>query len=323
MAEVPYQRLSDYDFFVGELDKLEPRPGVVPFEPVSPLWADGALKYRFLYLPEGETISFHENEDWDFPVGTIAIKHFAFAPDLREGDAGRDLIETRLLVKESDGIHAYEYLWNDERSDAMRDVSGDRIAVQYVDENGESVAHDYIAPNETQCGNCHTRDDEMRFLGLTTRQLNHTLDGRNTLERFADEGMFDAEIPAVGTLPALVRPSNEGEVEPRARAWLDANCAHCHRPGGGGGNSGLTLLAAEKDPTAFGVCKLPVAAGPGAGGFTYDIVPGAPAESIMIFRVSSDDSTIRMPELPVLTVDSLGLDLLTAWIDGMSPEGCE
>jgi hypothetical protein len=31
---------------------------------------------------------------------------------------------------------------------------------------------------------------------------------------------------------------------------------------------------------------------------------------------------IKMPELPTQTADPLGVELVSAWIRGMSPEGC-
>ena len=104
--------------------------------------------------------------------------------------------------------------------------------------------------------------------------------------------------------------------------WLHANCSHCHRSGGGGGDSGLVLLAWEDNPIDYGVCRSPVAAGAGAGGFEYDIDPGNPDESIMIYRVSSTDPDVKMPELPNLLPPTDGIALLTEWIAAMDHPPC-
>jgi hypothetical protein len=72
----------------------------------------------------------------------------------------------------------------------------------------------------------------------------------------------------------------------------------------------------------MGICKSPVAAGDGSGGRRADIVPGSPDESILIYRVESTDPEIKMPELPNLTPDDQGAELLRAWIESLSPQGC-
>ena len=75
-----------------------------------------------------------------------------------------------------------------------------------------------------------------------------------------------------------------GTLEQRARAWLEVNCAHCHTPGGRSWNTGLDLLASQKDPSLLGIYKTPTAAGRGTGGFMYDIVPGQPEALARVAR---------------------------------------
>jgi hypothetical protein len=160
-----------------------------------------------------------------------------------------------------------------------------------------------------------------------TPQLNRdvaTPDGTwNQLSWLAEQGVFRAPIAAPDSLPAFADPRGGAPLDDRARSYLHANCSHCHRPGGGGGPSGLVLLEWEKDPLKNGVCKAPVAAGPGTGGHDYDIVPGAPDESIMIFRMGSTDPETKMPELPNRIPDADGIELVRAWIAAMSPPGCQ
>jgi uncharacterized repeat protein (TIGR03806 family) len=322
VTETPYSWLSDYGLFEGAPRDLVPAPELWPFEPVSALWSDRALKRRQLYVPEGETIGFDDSDDWNFPVGTVAVKTFLFPRDWRKPDHELDPIETRLLVREARGFQGYVYLWNEERTDAALLLPGKRLTIEYLDEDGQPAEQKYQVPNQNQCDNCHARDDEMFLLGVHTRQLNHEIAGESPLDAFADAGLFAHALPARDELPALADPRGKAPLDERARAWLEANCAHCHRPGGGGGRSGLVLLASEDEPRAYGVCKAPVAAGTGSGGLSHDIVPGRPDESIAVFRMESDDPEVRMPELPVLTADPFGTKLVRDWIAAMTPEGC-
>jgi hypothetical protein len=42
----------------------------------------------------------------------------------------------------------------------------------------------------------------------------------------------------------------------------------------------------------------------------------------MIFRMSSTDPEIKMPEIPNLLPDEQGVALISAWIQSLSPSGC-
>jgi len=328
-ASIPYETLSEYKFFVGNLANIEPAAGVIPYDVVSPLWSDGALKQRFLVLPEGEKITFGADETWQFPNGTIIIKHFAFPKDHREPNGAVQHVETRLLIRNTsvpEGFTAHTYVWNDEQTEAYEKVAGKHIVLDFIDEMGQAASQEYIIPNTNQCGNCHERNDAYESLGLVTPQVNFSLgDGGpidNQLKRLEGAGIFDAPLPDPGTLPALSAPSGADTLEVRARSYLHANCSHCHRPGGGGGSSGLVLLKWETNETKNGFCKGTVAAGSGTGSLQYDIVPGKPEESIMIFRMSSTDPEIKMPEIPNLLPDKAGIKLISEWIASLQGPAC-
>ena len=108
-------------------------------------------------------------------------------------------------------------------------------------------------------------------------------------------------------------------LDARARAWLDINCAHCHRAGGGASNSGLFLAWNETNPTGWGVHKRPTAAGRGSGDDLFVIEPGKPDESILVSRLLSVEPGVLMPELGRTVVDQEGLALIREWIAGMPP----
>ena len=76
----------------------------------------------------------------------------------------------------------------------------------------------------------------------------------------------------------------------------------------------LDLSITQTDPVMYGICKTPVAAGPGSGGLSYGIVPGAPDASILVFRMTSTQPQIRMPELGRNLVHDEGLAHLSQWL---------
>jgi mono/diheme cytochrome c family protein len=118
---------------------------------------------------------------------------------------------------------------------------------------------------------------------------------------------------------AIWNDPKTGTLDERARAYLEVNCAHCHNPKGPARTSALDLLASQTDPTLWGLHKPPVAAGRGTGGRKFDIVPGKPDESIMVFRMESTEPGVMMPELPRRMVDDEGVALIREWIAKMKP----
>jgi uncharacterized repeat protein (TIGR03806 family) len=322
----PYERLSDYGFFEGPLAEMTPAEGVVGYTVAAPLWADHAGKGRFMVLPDGETATFTDRDEWTFPLGTTFIKSFYFDLDRREPTGDARIVETRLLVREIEGWQSYIYVWDDEQREAVREVAGIDVQIAYTDADGAAQMQRYIVPDQNTCESCHLRDDEVVLLGPITEQMNlqieHDGQTKNQIDLFVELGML-ADAPDPAALPKFARPDDEtADLDARARGYLHGNCAHCHRPGGGGGPSGLSFLAWEADPATFGVCKIPSAAGAGAGGRSHDIVPGDAEASIVPYRMSTTDSEIKMPELPSLLSDEFGVELITAWIAAMPADDC-
>lgn len=332
LAQLPYPKLSDYGFFVGDMVKGDPAPGVLPYTVAAPLWADAAGKGRYLFLPEGETLELNDREEWVLPLGSVVIKSFFVDLDRSAPETNLKTIETRLLVHGEEGWHSYIYRWNEEQTEATRLKAGADVYQPYVDAQGQPAEQIYIIPDENTCGNCHERDDVLGVLGLTTAQMNVEIDPPwgegagggervSQLEWLADQGVIEG-LPDPSTLDAFADPAGDASLDARARAYLHGNCAHCHRPGAGGGASGLKFSAWETDPAQYGECKVPAAAGPGAGGRSFDIVPGHPELSIVVHRMASTDPEIKMPELPSLLADDFGVDLITEWIAAMPERDC-
>jgi uncharacterized repeat protein (TIGR03806 family) len=307
-------RLSRWGLFAGDPALQQPAPGVVPYQVIAPLFSDHARKHRFLRLPAGSQVGYSAEGRWTFPEGTVAVKTFAVPAD----GGGERLVETRLLVREATGWEPYVYLWNAEQREAVRLLPGKRVPVSFTDENGDRQAFDYVVPNVNQCERCHATDGEVDLLGPRTRQLDR--DGQ--LEQMEALGWFAQPLPPPEERVRLVDPAGDAPLEQRARAYLEANCAHCHSGAGAAEASGLRLGVNDPTGRSLGLCRLPGSAGD-TGGRKLDIVPGDPDASVMIYRMESDRPGVKMPELPSVLVDHRGVELIRAWIAAMEPKGCK
>src|SRR5688572_20957211 len=88
----PWQTLDEWHLFQNPAEQ-RPANRVVPYDVISVLFADDALKQRFLWIPPGTTIGWHDTERWQFPLGSIAIKTFYYPRDERVPSRGRLLLE--------------------------------------------------------------------------------------------------------------------------------------------------------------------------------------------------------------------------------------
>lgn len=323
---LPYETLSEYALFEGNGASQMPVAGVIPYAPISPLFSDHSTKYRFLYVPEGKKITYQNEAKWDFPDGSILIKTFLYLDKIDEPDGGRRLIETRLMLKDAEGWTPHTYLWNDEQTEATRKREGARVEVSWLDVDGEVVELAYRVPNTNQCLGCHGDVGATELLGPRTRQMNQDYvydDGvENQIDRLFRLGLFDVEPPVFAERLSLTLPTGPEDLTWRARSYLDANCGHCHNSGAGlATNSGLHLSFETDVPRDYGVCRSPVAAGSGSGDFEFDIVPGSPETSVMVFRMESEEPGVKMPEIGQLH-DPIGVAVVSEWIAAMEPGDC-
>ena len=319
LATAPKETLSEYGFFNGDLAAQQPAAGVLPYALNTPLFSDYAEKLRFVKVPPGQSVAYNAEKVLDFPVGTVLIKTFYYPHEARNPEKGRRLMETRLLVHEASGWKALEYVWNDEQTDAFLEVAGDTKPVAWIDEKEKKQSVEYKIPNLNQCKGCHNQNEKLLPIGPSVRQLNGELaygdSTENQLLRWQRLGVL-ASLPALEQLPKMPNWNDAatGTTAERARAWLDINCAHCHSPEGPARTSGLFLHWQQTNATALGIMKAPVAAGRGSGGMLYDIVPGHPEKSILVYRIESLDPGEMMPELGRRMVHREGAQLVREWI---------
>jgi uncharacterized repeat protein (TIGR03806 family) len=309
------------NLFADNLNQI-PNEGVLPYDLTTPLFSDYSAKWRFVWMPEGTSATYHEDAPFDFPVGTVLVKTFGYLDDIRDASKGHTIIETRLLIHQEVGWTAWTYEWNDDYSDAELKVAGRRRHMEWVHYDGGKRMVHYIIPNLNQCKGCHVENDAIIPIGPKGRNLNRDFDyadgTANQLTRWAEAGYLKG-APEPGKAEALPdwEDADRFTVDQRSRAWLDINCAHCHNPKGPANTTGLDLRYEQDDPYAWGVRRTPVAAGRGSGGLKFDIEPGKPDESIMVYRLASTEPGVMMPELPRLLVHDESLALIRQWIGEM------
>jgi uncharacterized repeat protein (TIGR03806 family) len=286
---------------------LVPAPGLVEYDVNAPLWSDGARKRRWIALPGSAGIGFHATGNWDFPLGTVLVKHFEL--ELAPGRVRR--VETRVLLRHDLGWQGYTYRWNAGETDAdlLPDAATDVFTV-----NGQPQTWPY--PSRAQCLECHT-EATGRVLGVRTAQVNrdfaYPVLTDNQLRAWNHIGLFTADIGDHAQHGALPDPSDAAlPAAARARAYLDANCAMCHQPGG---------------PTPVDLdlrFSVPVASMNAVGVFSVNPVDGV-AGALRIAAGSKEQSDLwermrrldgfAMPPLARNVADGHAVDLVGTWID--------
>ncbi|MFN3197243.1 MAG: PQQ-dependent sugar dehydrogenase [Bradymonadia bacterium] len=303
-------RLSDTGCF-DDLTDMAPAAGVIPYQLNVPFWSDNARKSRFVAMPEGGAATYTETGAFEFPLGTVVIKHFEI--DDAAGNSRR--LETRFMVHQPTGWQGYTYRWNAEQTDAVL-LTGAMDEVVSGPE-GEQTWH---YPARSDCDGCHT-EAAGHVLGFRGQQLDRTMVYGDVqypqLEALSEAGLLSGDLPAERqAFPRL--NDNAVPLAERARVMLDVNCAMCHQPDGPG-NATIDLRV----ETPFAEQRL-CNAEPGQGDLGLAgariVAPGEPARSVLLQRMSvlGED---RMPPVGSNVVDAEGVRLIQSWIESMN--GCE
>lgn len=310
--------LSAYGLFESAKDQT-PADGFVPYDVVTPLFTDYAHKHRFVHVPNGAKITYNAEDAFGFPAGSVLVKTFSFPRGARAPQAGRRLVETRLLVRAQSGWTGAAYVWNDDQSDALLKIAGAEVPVEWTDQSGQRRAIRYLVPDMNQCRNCH-RDDTGKSgpIGIKARHLNRDYvyaDGpRNQLQHWKAIGILD-HVPHTGAIPTLSRWDDASEtLDARAAAYMEMNCAHCHNPAGLASHTRLDLRWTQREPSRRGIMKRPTSAGNASRNHFFAIVPGDPDASFLLHRVASDRPDVRMPPIGRTVPHAEAVELLRNWI---------
>ena len=286
----------------GCMNPAEPGtlPGsAIPYEVNHPFWSDGADKQRWMMLPGTRKLLVTPAGDFDFPGGTVLVKHF------RRGETP---VETRLFVRHDDGAWAgYSYAWDDTGTDATLLTTGETRTI---------ANQDWIFPGRDECLYCHT-EAAGRTLGLEAAQLDRTIVGPdgapiNQLDHFVNLGLL-IRRPDATPLPSL---TDDAPLAARARAYFHVNCSQCHRPEAPGGRARIDFRV-DTPLAEVGICDAVPRSGDLDIADARLVVPGDPTRSIVSARMHTLGST-RMPGLGSAVIDPTGTEVIDAWISGLT-----
>ncbi len=302
----------------SNLVTLTPNPGLIPYDMIEPFWSDGADKKRWMAIPNDgsydtadEQITYSTNDAWDFPRGSVLIKHF-------EIDGQR--LETRFEVKGDDDVYYYlTYKWNASGTDATL-LSGALDEDIVVD--GETQSWHY--PSRTECVSCHFPQNGS-VLGPKTRNLNKAIlypsSGitMNQLVNFSELGLITETITDanVSSYPAVAAKDDlSASLEDRARSYIDVNCSSCHNPT----VDNVAMFDARYSTPLANQNII-------YGDVVYDeglndpkvIIPQDVANSMAHFRMNSTQTGIEMPPIAKDVVDTAGVQLIEDWINSLTP----
>ncbi|MEM7657849.1 MAG: PQQ-dependent sugar dehydrogenase, partial [Bacteroidota bacterium] len=328
-APEPPALLSQVGAFT-DLNNLTPADFMVPYSMNQPFWSDGAIKSRWLIVPNNgthntanEQITFASDGSWDWPDGTVLVKHFDYPMDETNPSVTRKL-ETRFMIKQAGGgFYGVTYRWRDDQSDA------DLLSTQYIDTLNIATASgnrtvEWLYPSRGDCMSCHN-SDVGGSLGLRAGQQNgdqlypSTGVTANQLKTLTHLNMFmnPPDTSDLSTEPVIAgRDDLSFTLEERARGYLESNCASCH--------FGTHVPAASFD-TRVSVDLLD--AGLLYGEVSNDIgvhdsrvlVPGDAEASVLYQRILQVHEDFAMPPLAKNLMDTVGVQLIADWLNSVAP----
>jgi len=318
------EKLSEWRLYVNRDNQWTAAEELIEYNLNTPLFSDYTVKHRYVRLPANTSMTWNDTDSLEFPVGTVIAKTFAYPDATDDQTPGERFMETRIEHHEASGWYGYSYVWNEDQSDATLSLGGGVVDVSWRQADGSLRNNKYQIPNANQCLSCHSSNNKYVPLGTTARNLNRPgveREAKNQLTTWAGRGLLKA-CPSPEQQPKLAAydDAKSGSLDQRARAWLEVNCAHCHNPTGSARTSGLDLRTAQTDAAKFGIFKSPVAAGKGSGGRRYDIVPGKPDESILMYRLETEEPGARMPSLARNLIHEESNTLIKEWILSLTPD---
>ena len=320
--------LSETGAFDDTTNRI-PAEGLIPYVPNTILWSDNAVKSRYMALPESggvitpdEQIQFAPTNSWTFPAGTVFVKNFDMVVNETNADVPLRRLETRLLVRDINGtVYGVTYKWRPDNSDADLLLTSSNEDILITNATGVRTQTWYY-PSPADCLTCHTPVANY-VLGVNTRQLNgnetypatgNTDNQLRTLNRLGlfNPAMDEAQITNYEHLSAITNAN--APLEERARSYLDANCAQCHQPGG----TGITFDARYDTPPALqNITNHPAAFSLGISDNACIVKAQDIWRSALLYRINTNDATIKMPPLARNLIDTNAVQVFTDWINSL------
>jgi putative heme-binding domain-containing protein len=268
-------------------------PGVIPYAINAPMWADGATARHWIALPGVEAIR-HIDKNKEWPKESVWPKDSVLAKTLSLD--GRK-VETQILHYDGRAWSGYSYAWNAEQTDAtLAPAEGAEIDL--------GGGRRWKVLPRAACLSCH---GPWAGTSLTLNAAQADRDGQ--IQSFQRSGILPRNLKPG---KPLVDPHDErAPLDARARSYLAANCAHCHRFGGGG--AARIFLPHDLKPEEMNAVNVRPMLGTFDLADPYLVCGGEPAQSVLLYRIAKLGAG-RMPHLGSEVVDERGVKLLRDWI---------
>ena len=308
------RKLSQSGLFTSTTE-LVPADGVIPYSINAEPWADHAVSERLVAVRNDLAIK-PGSAAWSFPADSVLVKTLSL--DMLHGDpATRQRVETQILYFDGSEWMPYTYQWNDEQSDATLVGAGGAehtFEIADPDAPGGLRKQTWRFSGRAECQRCHNNWSGPA-LAFNTPQLNrdHDYDGvtAGQLETFAHIRLIKKPV-STENRPWLADPRDpSAALGDRARAYLQSNCAHCHRMHAGGAVLShmhydlplekTNMLEARPSQGTFGIPAAQV------------IAPGDAFRSVLLYRMAKLGGG-RMPRLGSTEVDQAGVELIYQWL---------
>ncbi|KAB1065116.1 hypothetical protein [Salibacter halophilus] len=227
-------RLSEYNIYQLPLKDLVPDSSAFIYELNTPLFTDYASKQRIIKLPKGQKLDLLNNSNIDYPESTIIAKSFYYESSQLPNSGVKQIIETRLLIKNKGKWNVGVYKWNTQQTEAYLIEDGASVSMEQLLPNGSRKQFTYEIPSNSECTTCHNSNNRVRPIGPKVANLNipdWQGSSKSQLETWISNGYLSGS--STNNLPELPQWDNSNHtLAQRARAYLDVNCAHCHNPSG-------------------------------------------------------------------------------------------
>jgi uncharacterized repeat protein (TIGR03806 family) len=285
--------LSELNLFTSNLNDLIPSERAFIYNLNTTLFTDYTYKQRVLALPEGTSVEYVDDGLPNFPDNTVMAKTFYYFNNERDESEGKQLIETRILIKKNGIWEMGNYKWNADQTDAVLDNTTSTVPISYLNNNGATVNVNYVIPSAQDCIDCHNSNNVILPIGPKLRALN----GNNQLEDWISNNFISnlSNASQVSVLPNWEDAVNY-TLEERARAYFDMNCAHCHSEGGICGDQSYLRLDYD---TPFGDT------------YIYEDRPN------IDFRMSMYYDGISMPLIGTTMMHPEGYSLIREYLDSL------
>ncbi len=310
------QTLAETGLF-SDAAALTPAPGLVPYDVNLPFWSDHAIKRRWFGIPDpAAMIGFSKEGNWTLPDGMVWVKHFDIE-SVRGDPSTKKRLETRVIVRNATGNYGVSYRWNPAGTTATLAAGEGEVFDVSITENGSPITQRWRIPSRAECSTCHTAQAG-HALSFRTRQLNRpgTISGTpgNFIQLLADSMYLENLDTAPPLLPRHVAPTEtEFTTEERVRAYLEVNCAYCHNENG-------TVPADWDARASLPLFETGMVNGLAENGTFHPddrlIVLGNDQRSVIVNRAAARNNYTRMPPLGSNVIDTVGVQLLTDWING-------